>query len=93
MKIPMHGPFPGGDPRNFEPDREMNTAEEIEAWEAACELWDANERDGEPSEPIPRPSHYGIDADRGFVYHALSTGGFGYGTYQAEVPDDFYDDE
>lgn len=38
---PMYGPFPGGDPREFEPDREDNTPEEIAAWEQACAEWDA----------------------------------------------------
>lgn len=34
-----YGFFPGGDPRKFTPDEEMNTAEEIKAWELACDAW------------------------------------------------------
>jgi len=36
-----YGPFAGGDPRNFEPDEECCTPEEIAAWKSACAEWDA----------------------------------------------------
>lgn len=36
-----YGPFRGGDPRDFEPDVELCTAEEIKAWGAACAEWAA----------------------------------------------------
>jgi len=38
-----YGSFPGGgyDPRRFRPDRDVNTAEEIEAWERLCAAWEA----------------------------------------------------
>lgn len=32
---PYYGPYPGGDPRQFEPDEEVNTPEEIEALQEA----------------------------------------------------------
>lgn len=34
-----YGPFPGGDPRNFTPDEECCTPEELEAWKIACCEW------------------------------------------------------
>lgn len=38
-----YGLFPGGDPRDFLPDAEDCTPEEIAAWEAACAEWDRGE--------------------------------------------------
>lgn len=35
-----YGNFRGGDPRNFKPDLEVCTEEEIARWKAACERWD-----------------------------------------------------
>lgn len=35
-----YGFFPGGDPREFEPDRESNTEEELEAHRLACKAFD-----------------------------------------------------
>lgn len=37
----LYGYFPGGgfDPRGFEPDREVNTPDEIRAWQEACCAW------------------------------------------------------
>ena len=37
----VYGNFMGGDPRDFTPDTEDCTPEEIAAWEAACAEWDA----------------------------------------------------
>lgn len=39
----VYGPFTGGDPRQFEPDRECCTPAEIAAWEQACREWAAGE--------------------------------------------------
>lgn len=45
-----YGPFPGGDPRNFVPDDEDCSPQEIAAWKAACAEWDAgNGEDRGPS--------------------------------------------
>jgi len=45
-----YGYFPGGDPRTFSPDPEMNTPEEMAAWEKACAAYEQDEtpdqRDG-----------------------------------------------
>jgi len=43
MREMTYGPFPGGDPRKFSPDEEINTPEEMANWEAACAEWDAGE--------------------------------------------------
>jgi hypothetical protein len=42
-----YGFLPGGDPRKFEPDEEVNTPEELAAWRTACEAWNR----GEQAEP------------------------------------------
>ena len=34
-----YGFFPGGDPRNFTPDEECCSPEEILSWETACAEW------------------------------------------------------
>lgn len=39
----LYGTFMGGDPRDFTPDEEMCTPEEISAWETACEEWNRGE--------------------------------------------------
>ena len=40
----VYGFFPGDDPRNFTPDAEVCTPEEITAWKDDCEAWDRGER-------------------------------------------------
>ena len=40
----VYGYFPGGDPREFCPDPECNSAEELEAHRVACAKWDAGEQ-------------------------------------------------
>ncbi len=35
-----YGPFPGGDPREFVPDGDACTPEEVARWAAACAAWD-----------------------------------------------------
>ena len=39
----LYGTFMGGDPRDFTPDEELCTPEEISAWETACEEWNRGE--------------------------------------------------
>lgn len=65
-----YGPFPGGDPRNFTPDEECCTPEEIGAWIVACVEWDA----GEGKDAGPGCSFAGD----GSVWNGS---GFGVGTY------------
>lgn len=48
----IYGHFLGGDPRQFRPDEECCTPEELVAHKAACEAWDAGNEidyDGETS--------------------------------------------
>lgn len=49
-----YGYYCGGDPRDFSPDRECCTAEEIAAWESACAAWERGERPdpGGPHQPL-----------------------------------------
>lgn len=35
-----YGYFPGGDPRNFTPDEEVDSPAELENHRLACEAWD-----------------------------------------------------
>ena len=65
----LYGPFMGGDPRDFTPDEEMCTPEEISAWETACEEW--NRGEGVDREPGCQTMGDGS---------AVSGTGFGLGT-------------
>lgn len=73
---PMYGPFPGGDPREFTPDREDNTPEEVAAWEAACAEWDTGN---------------GVDRGPGCDYmgdgSARTGTGFGMGSWTVKAPE------
>jgi hypothetical protein len=42
-----YGYFPGGDPRNYSPDGECCSPEEIAAWKAACNRWNLGEKTDE----------------------------------------------
>jgi hypothetical protein len=44
MAGPNYGPYMGGDPRNFMPDPEDATPEEIERHREVCEIWARGER-------------------------------------------------
>lgn len=39
----MYGVFPGGDPRDFRPDEETNSPDQIQAWKDECAAWDRGE--------------------------------------------------
>ena len=65
----LYGTFMGGDPRDFTPDEEMCTPEEISAWETACEEW--NRGEGVDREPGCQTMGDGS---------AVSGTGFGLGT-------------
>jgi len=69
-QMPVYGMFPGGDPREFEPDEDCCSKEEIENHRLACEIWDK----GEGLYISPQCQTMG---DSSFV---LGTG-FGIGTY------------
>jgi hypothetical protein len=71
----LYGHFYGGDPRDFRPDPDCNTPEELERHRAACEAWNRGERtEVTPAGPIliDRP---GLGAQRG-----MTSGDFGLGT-------------
>ena len=68
-----YGPFPGGDPRSFEPDHEVCSAEEIEAHRLACIAWDK----GEGEDRGPSCATFGDGS-------AWTGTGYGVGTYTWE---------
>ena len=70
-----YGSFPGGDPRNFTPDEEENTPEELAAWKAACEAWDR----GEGKDTGPQCQTMGDGS-------VVTGTGYGMGTYQWPHP-------
>ena len=76
----MYGVFPGGDPRDFKPDEECCSPEEIAAWKAACEEW-------ERGEGVDRGPGCSFAGD-GSVHDGT---GFGIGTYYIEVEDPWAD--
>jgi hypothetical protein len=41
---PVYGPYMGGNPRNFTPDPDDATEQEIERHRRACEAWERGER-------------------------------------------------
>lgn len=68
-EVSHYGYFLGGDPREFTPDVEVCSVEEIERHKADCEAWERGERvdRGGPHEPLPdgkagwaTVSHYGM---------------------------------
>lgn len=71
-----YGFFPGGDPRKFTPDMDMNTKEEIASWKLACAEWDK----GNEVQPL-----------HGCILHdgrIVNLSGFGLGTYEFEIDDE-----
>lgn len=76
-KEKTYGPFPGGDPRKFEPDEECNTPAEIAAWKQACAEWDA----GEGTDRGPSCQFLGDGS-------AVTGTGFGIGTYEVEFEEE-----
>lgn len=70
-----YGFYPGGDPRDFSPDEESCTAEELAAHKAACESW---ERGNRPE----YPAHYhSAENVGGKVVMTSHAGSFGIGVY------------
>ena len=60
---PTYGAFPGGDPREFCPDEECCTAEEMERYTADCAAWERGEGvdRGGPHLPLGAPSDVAPD--------------------------------
>jgi hypothetical protein len=44
MSEAIYGYFPGGDPRDFTPDFEVCSPEEIANWRRDCEAWNRGEQ-------------------------------------------------
>lgn len=82
-----YGFFCGGDPRNFYPDGESCSEQEIANHRAACALWDEAENRGETPEPEKCPSGWMFDKDGRPVVHVLRAP-YGIGTYNYEADDD-----
>lgn len=76
----MYGFFPGGDPRKFEPDTELNTPEEIASWKTACLAWNEGRQKVQPGGCVVMPD--------GVI---LNISNFGLGVY--EYDEDELDDE
>ncbi len=72
-----YGFFPGGDPRNFTPDEELCTPQEIEAHRSACEAMDKGGVIDAPSGCIILPGGVFLNISR-----------FGMGTYSIDDDDD-----
>ncbi len=54
QSITYRGPFRGGDPRNFIPDTDTCTSEQIENWLTHCRIWNAAAaHGGDPLLPEP----------------------------------------
>lgn len=76
----VYGFFHGGDPRDFHPDREECSPDEIENHRLACEVAEAQAEGRE----LPCPSGYIYDANGDWIAHVLRAP-FGIGTYQYEM--------
>ncbi len=74
-----YGGFHGGDPRNFYPDCECCSEEEIENHRQACAAWDAAEAAGSKLEPEKCESGWQLLA--GSVVHVFQSR-FGIGCYR-----------
>lgn len=71
-----YGYFPGGDPRDFDPDPECCTEEEMARHKAACEEWERGERTEHE-----RHHHKAMTLTDGREVIASYPGAFGLGTY------------
>lgn len=71
-----YGYFLGGDPRDFTPDGEVCTPEEIAAHRAACEAWERGERP-----ELDRHHHKIVQLEDGRHGVASFSGPFGMGVY------------
>lgn len=71
-----YGYFPGGDPRDFCPDPECCTPEELERHRLACEQWERGEKTEHE-----RHHHTAMDLPDGRKVIASHPGAFGLGTY------------
>jgi hypothetical protein len=71
----VYGFFTGGDPRDFKPDFECCTADEITRWKEACQKWNDGEQLNCPG------SHINITDDDGKLIGFCTKATFGIGVY------------
>lgn len=72
----MYGYFPGGDPREFHPDEESCSADELEAHKRACQLMEEGRIDA-----VDGRHHWPLLKDGEIVGH-VTHARFGIGTYE-----------
>lgn len=72
-----YGYYPGGDPRNFFPDNESCTSDELEAHRLACRAWDRGEQ------PDPGGAHIALGLP-GEVIGWVTRAYYGVGIYSIE---------
>lgn len=70
-----YGYFPGGDPRDFEPDLDSVKEGELAAWKAACAAWDKADEAGDLP---PSPESPACQVTKGGF---ITFGKFGVGRY------------
>jgi hypothetical protein len=73
----VYGYFPGGDPREFTPDPECCTEEEMANYERACKLMDEDKITS-----VDGRHHWPIEKDGEVIGH-VTHAAFGLGTYTA----------
>lgn len=83
MREQSYGFFPGGDPRDFTPDFEGCTPQEIEAWKEACDSWNRGEK------VVCEGSHRWLVDAEGKVIGTATVSSFGIGTYWFDLEEDF----
>jgi hypothetical protein len=76
-----YGYFPGGDPREFTPDEESCTPNEIEAWKLACELVESGE-----VKLVSGQHHWPVFDKLGVCIGHTTHSPFGIGTYTYNDP-------
>lgn len=79
-----YGFFHGGDPRDFHPDVECCSEEEIENHRKACELWNTAESNGQTPNPEECPSGWVYDDDGNATCHVLLSP-YGIGSYTIQM--------
>ena len=83
----VYGFFHGGDPRDFSPDAESCSEDEISRHRQACQLWDEAESRGETPTPEKCESGWIYDENNQPVMHVLRSS-YGIGTYYYHDDDD-----
>ena len=81
-----YGYYTGGDPRQFHPDGQDCTEQELRNHRKACELWNEAEAKGETPTPEKCPSGWIYDDNGKTLAHVLRAPyGIGVQTYETET--------